>query len=75
MTDKFGIPLSIGDSVIYTTGRKGCTYLETGVILDIDNKCAYIQSDESNRKLTNGRGKNDLVSITPIKAQHPELFL
>ena len=75
MTDKFGIPLSIGDRVIYTTGRQGCVYLETGTILDMDDRHAYIHSDESKRRLTNGRGKHGLISIAPIKAQHPELFL
>lgn len=76
MTDKFGVPLSIGDRVIYTTGGQGCTYLETGTILDIEsNKVAYIKSDESGRKLTNGRGMHGLISLAPIQAQYPELFI
>lgn len=76
MTDKFGVPLSIGDRVIYTTGGQGCTYLETGVILDIkSDKVAYIKSDESGRKLTNGRSKHGLISLAPIQAQYPELFI
>lgn len=76
MTDKFGVPLSIGDRVIYTTGGQGCTYLETGTILDIESdKVAYIKSDESGRKLTNGRGQHSLVALTPIQAQYPELFI
>ena len=78
MTDKFGVPLSIGDRVIYTTGGQGCTYLETGVILEITSGPrpeAYIKSDESGRKLTNGRGTHGLISLAPIQAQHPELFV
>lgn len=76
MTDKFGIPLSIGDRVIYTTGGQGCTYLETGIILDIiSNEVAYLKSDESGRKLTNGRNMHGLISLAPIQAQHPELFI
>ena len=75
MTDKFGISLSIGDRVVYTTGGRGHTFLETGVILDIEDKHAYIQSDDSGRKLSNVRGKYELISIAPIIAQHPELFL
>lgn len=76
MTDKFGVPLSIGDRVIYTTGGQGCTYLETGVILDIESDTvAYIKSDESGRKLTNGRSKHGLISLAPIQAQYPELFI
>jgi len=78
MTDKFGVPLSIGDRVIYTTGGQGCTYLETGVILEITSgphSIAYIKSDESGRKLTNGRSKNGLISLAPIQAQYPELFI
>ena len=78
MTDKFGIPLSVGDRVIYTTGGQGCTYLETGTILEITSgphSIAYIKSDESGRKLTNGRSKNGLISLTPIQAQYPELLI
>ena len=76
MTDKFGVPLSIGDRVIYTTGGQGCTYLETGTILYIEsNTVAHIKSDESGRKLTNGRGMHGLISLAPIQAQHPELFI
>lgn len=76
MTDKFGVPLSIGDRVIYTTGGQGCTYLETGTILDIkSDTVAHIKSDESGRKLTNGRSKHGLISLAPIQAQYPELFI
>ena len=76
MTDKFGVPLSIGDRVIYTTGGQGCTYLETGTILDIESSTvAHIKSDESGRKLTNGRSKHGLISLAPIQAQYPELFI
>lgn len=76
MTDKFGVPLSIGDRVIYTTGGQGCTYLETGIILDIESDTvAYIKSDESGRKLTNGRRMHGLIALAPIQAQHPELFI
>lgn len=78
MTDKFGVPLSIGDRVIYTTGGQGCTYLETGVILEITSgphSIAYIKSDESGRKLTNGRDMHGLISLAPIQAQYPELFI
>lgn len=76
MTDKFGVPLSIGDRVIYTTGGQGCTYLETGTILDIESdEVAHIKSDESGRRLTNGRGMHGLISLVPTQAQHPELFI
>lgn len=76
MTDKFGVPLSIGDRVIYTTGGQGCTYLETGTILDIESDIvAHIKSDESGRKLTNGRRMHGLIALAPIQAQHPELFI
>lgn len=76
MTDKFGVPLSIGDRVIYTTGGQGCTYLETGTILDIESDAvAHTKSDESGRKLTNGRSKHGLISLAPIQSQYPELFI
>lgn len=78
MTDKFGVPLSIGDRVIYTTGGQGCTYLETGTIIEFVTgrfDQARIKSDESGRILTNGRGQHSLVALSPIQAQYPELFI
>ena len=78
MTNKFGVELNIGDRVIYTTGGPGCTYLETGVIVDIvtgrQNE-ARIKSDESGRTLTNGRSMHGLVALKPIIEARPELFI
>lgn len=75
MTDTFGIPLSIGDKVIYTTGGRGYTYLDTGKIVDIVGTAAKVQSDESGRILTNYRYQGELVSMKPIQECHPELFV
>ena len=74
MKDMFGIPLNVGDKVIYTTGARSNTILEVGTILEITDNRAYLRS-KSGRKLTNCRYESTLASINPIQAQHPELFI
>lgn len=83
MTDLFGVPLAIGDRVAYTVGAQGAEYMEVGTTLDINDKysywggttaVAYIRA-KSGRRLTNPRFKAGLISVSPIQAQHPELFL
>ena len=82
MTDLFGVPLHIGDRVIYTTGSQSNTYMEVGTITEfaiLDNwtgehPAARIKTT-SGRKASNLRTKNELVSVSPIAAQHPELFV
>lgn len=73
MTDKLGIQLNIGDTVIFTTGGRGNTYLELGTIRKIDGSQATIYAHDSKRVLTNGRYSASLVSAMPVYAQHPEL--
>ena len=78
MTDQFGVPLDIGDEVIYTTGAQSNTILEVGTILEFTsmwNKEAAIVKTSSGRRATNPRGQYELVSLNPHKAQHPELFI
>jgi hypothetical protein len=75
MTDKFGIQLNIGDTVIFTTGGQGTVYLELGTIREINGDHAKIYSHDSKRVLTNTRYSSSLVSAMPIYAQHPELAI
>ena len=75
MTDKFGIQLNIGDTVIFTTGGQGTVYLELGTIRDIQGNNAIIYAHDSKRVLTNFRTPSSLVSAMPIYAQHPEIAL
>lgn len=76
MTDKFGIQLNIGDTVIFTTGGQGTVYLELGTIREfVNNNQAKIYAHESKRVLTNTRSSSSLVSAMPIYAQHPEIAL
>lgn len=74
MTDKLGIQLNVGDTIIFTTGGRGDTYLELGTIRDIqgDNK-AIIYAHDSKRVLTNPRYSVSLISVMPIYTQYPEL--
>jgi hypothetical protein len=82
MTDQFGVPLEVGDQVIYTTGAQSNTELEVGTILEISNykvlnnvlERAIIKTS-TGRRATNPRGKYELISLNPHKAQHPELFI
>ena len=73
MTDKLGIQLNVGDTVIFTTGGQGTVYLELGTIREIQGGQAKIYSHDSKRMLTNTRYSSSLVSAMPIYAQHPEL--
>lgn len=75
MTDKLGIQLNIGDTVIFTTGGRGNVCLELGTIRDIQGNRALIYAHESKRVLTNTRSCHSLVSAMPIYAQHPEIAL
>lgn len=82
MVDLFGVPLSVGDKVAYTTGGQGDDSFAIGEILELTTKTnwrgtfdiAYAKS-ESGRRMTNPRYSYGLVSLNPIKAQHPELFV
>jgi hypothetical protein len=78
MTDQFGVPLNVGDEVIYTTGAQSNTYLEVGTILEFTsmrNMEAAIIKTATGRRATNSRSQYELMSINPHKAQHPELFI
>ena len=82
MTDLFGLPLNIGDEVIYTTGAQSNSSLERGYIKDIQIRNAYRGSVEkamitmaSGRKATNWRSSKELASVNPIKQTNPELFI
>lgn len=80
MTDKLDVPLHIGDKVGYTTGSQSNESIEIGTIINIRQatniavEIAEIRSEEG-RKLANPRYSWGLISIAPIAAQHPELFI
>ena len=76
--DKFGVELKVGDTVVYTTGAQGDTTLDLGLIVSFHVRrglsAAMLRSPRG-RTLTNDRLCRNLVSIAPIRAQHPELFI
>lgn len=83
MTDLFGVPLNIGDRVIYTTGAQSNTPLEVGIIKEIKSVTrrngitrtgAYIKT-ASGRTTFNIRQSFELVAVGPIAVQYPELFV
>ena len=81
MNDKLGIPLSVGDRVIYaTTGEQGNQLLEIGTVLEF--KLSKYSSSLSvqllsvnGRKLSNLRRPSAVLSIEPIYKAHPEILI
>ena len=77
-TDLFGVPLSIGDTVVYTTGSQGNESLELGTILSFNERRGFPVAQllsAKGRKLSNLRRCKYLVSSNPVRTLHPELFL
>lgn len=80
MTDLFGVPLQVGDTIAYTTGGQGNMYLEIGSVKEIDETRARGQGaalivTSTGRTATLWCSKHCLIAVTPIKSQHPELFI
>ena len=77
-TDLFGVELHIGDTVAYTTGAQGNESIELGTIYQLGERrghsIAYLISSRG-RKLSNPRMCKFIISSTPVRTQHPELFL
>lgn len=80
MTDLFGVPLAVGDTIAYTTGGQGNMYIEVGSIKEIDETRnrgfgAALIKTSTGRTATLWRSKHCLIAVAPIKSQHPELFI
>jgi len=75
MKDLFGVPLHVGDKVVYTTGAQSNTRLEIGTILSISPNNDAILKSYSGRRLQLPRYDYELVAVSPISTQHPELFI
>ena len=80
MNDKLGMPLSIGDRVIYTTGEQSNQTLEIGTILDFrtakySSKISAQLLSANGRKLTKLRASYELVSVEPIYKAYPEILI
>ena len=74
MKDLFGVPLSVGDSIVYTLGSQSHTRLEKGTIVDIQDGRATVKSS-SGRKLQKSRRSHELMAVKPVAVLHPELFI
>lgn len=80
MTDLFGVPLQVGDTIAYTTGSQGNMIIEVGSIKEINetsyrgNGAALIKTS-SGRTASLWRSSYSLVAVAPIKQQYPELFV
>lgn len=77
-TDIFGVPLNIGDTVVYTTGAQGNESLELGTILQFSERRGFptaLLKSARGRTLSNFRRCSHLVSSNPVRTLHPELFL
>lgn len=80
MNDKLGIPLSIGDRVIYTTGEQHNQSLEIGTVLEFKlseySKSLSAQLLSVNgRRLYKLRHSSEVLSIEPIYKAHPEILI
>lgn len=88
MKDRLGIPLAVGDKVIYTTGAQSNSSLEIGEILEINPTGGYrgtgdaMIRTENGRKATNWRGEYELISIQYhnkvkeyLQGKYPEKFI
>ena len=83
MTDLFGVPLSVGDRVCYTTGGQGNQSIEVGEVLEIISytswdkqvyDVAYLKSSsayrdwETDRKSTRLNSSHSRASRMPSSA-------
>lgn len=80
MTDLFGVPLQVGDTIAYTTGNQDNTFIEIGSIKEIDetrnrNQGAALIVTSTGRTASVWRSRHCLIAVAPIKSQHPELFI
>ena len=80
MNDKLGMPLFIGDRVIYTTGEQSNQTLEIGAILEFRTAKYSLKTNAqllsaNGRKLTNLRASYELVSVEPIYKAYPEILI
>ena len=80
MNDKLGMPLFIGDRVIYTTGEQSNKTLEIGTILDFRTATYNLKTNAqllsaNGRKLTKLRASYELVSVEPIYKAYPEILI
>lgn len=74
MQDLFGVPVNIGDKVVYTTGGGGGTYLGTGTVEKINLDVVRIRSSRG-QLLINPRNSREIMSVTSTVTLHPELFI
>lgn len=76
MEDKLGIPVEVGDLVLYTGGSRGVYELQVGVVLEItERKTVKIKNYETNGKLSRTRDKDEILNISIIKNSFPEYFI
>lgn len=80
MNDILGMPLSIGDRVIYTTGEQSNQSLEIGTVLEFrlsrySNALAAQLLSANGRKLSKLRHSSEVLSIESIYKEHPEILI
>jgi hypothetical protein len=74
MQDKIGVPLEVGDTVIYAKSQGEQLHFAT--IEEIfDDKRVKIRNTKTKRVSQNSRYSTHLLSIETIKDSHPEYFI
>lgn len=76
MTDMFGIPLKVGDEVLYTNSGKGDSELKLGIIMAEDaNGYAEVKSILTGKKQFHSKRPNEIASVAPYREMYPEFFI
>lgn len=81
MKDLYGVPIKIGDEVVYTASGRYSQYLKTGTIVRIFTRederdhSVKIKDNESGRIQQNERYPAEIMSVIPTKQVYPELFI
>lgn len=77
MEDILGIPVEIGDHVVYTSGGRSEYELEIGEVVKFDenNKMCILRNIQTKRTQGRWRDNKEILNISIIKNYHPEYFI
>ena len=72
MRDYLGVPLKVGDTVLYAASGMGMT---TGVVIGFTPKKVKVQTSVGKWRGVTTKFPNQLVSAEPTKEMYPEFAL
>lgn len=77
MEDKFGVPVEIGNLIIYAGGGQSDYYLHLGSVIEINSSstkckiCDYVNKNKQQR----WRSSSEIISAEYLKNSMPEYFI